>query len=124
MLGMSERTFRRHVGRYQADGLDGLIDRAHRTEISSRRAPVDEVMVVVNVYQSRHDGWNVQHFHAWHRRDGVGTRSYSGVKNGENHADWTRRFRALNAAELECMNARRQHARELQRVLNPPQVRY
>ncbi len=27
VLGMSERNFRRQVGRYEADGLDGLIDR-------------------------------------------------------------------------------------------------
>jgi len=80
VLGMSERNFRRQVGRYEADGLDGLIDRRIE-QISSRRAPVDEVMRVVNLYQSRHDGWNVQHFHAWYRRDGVGTRSYSWVKN-------------------------------------------
>jgi hypothetical protein len=80
VLGMSERTFRRQVGRYQADGLDGLIDRRIE-QLSSRRAPVDEAMRVVNLYQSRHDGWNVQHFHAWYRRDGVGTRSYSWVKN-------------------------------------------
>jgi hypothetical protein len=51
------------VGRYEADGLDGLIDRRIE-QISSRRAPVDEVMRVVNLYQSRHDGWNLQHFHA------------------------------------------------------------
>jgi len=80
VLGMSERNFRRHLGRYEADGLDGLIDRRIE-QISSRRAPVDEVMRVVNLYQSRHDGWNVRHFHAWYRRDGVGTRSYSWLKN-------------------------------------------
>jgi transposase len=80
VLGMSERTFRRQVGRYQADGLDGLIDRRIE-QLSSRRAPVDEAMRVVNLYQSRHDGWNVQHFHTWYRCEGVGTRSYSWVKN-------------------------------------------
>ena len=80
LLGMSERNFRRYVGRYEADGLEGLIDRRIE-QLSSRRAPVDEVMRVVNLYQSRHDGWNVQHFHTWYRRDGVGTRSYTWVKN-------------------------------------------
>jgi hypothetical protein len=42
---------------------------------------VDEVMQVVDLYQRRHEGWNVRHFHAWYRRDGMGTRSYSWVKN-------------------------------------------
>lgn len=80
LLGMSERNFRRYAGRYEADGLEGLIDRRIE-QISNRRAPVDEVMRLVNLYQSRYDGWNVRHFHAWYRRDGVGTRSYSWVKN-------------------------------------------
>lgn len=80
LLGMSERNFRRYAGRYEADGLEGLIDRRIE-QISSRRAPVDEVMRVVNLYQSRHDGWNVRHFHSWYRREDAGTRSYSWVKN-------------------------------------------
>jgi len=79
LLGMSERNFRRYVGRYDGEGLEGLIDRRIE-QLSSRRAPVDEVMRVVNQYQSRHDGWNVKHFHAWYRKDSAGTRSYSWVK--------------------------------------------
>ena len=80
LLGMSERNFRRYVGRYEADGLNGLID-LRIEQVSSRRAPVDEVMRMVDLYQSRHDGWNVKHFHAWYRKDQVGARSYSWVKN-------------------------------------------
>ncbi len=79
LLGMSERNFRRYAGRYEADGLEGLIDRRIE-QLSSRRAPVDEVMRLVTLYQSRHDGWNVKHFHAWYRKDSAGTRSYSWVK--------------------------------------------
>ena len=48
LLGMSERNFRRYAGRYEADGLEGLIDRRIE-QLSSRRAPVDEVMRVVNL---------------------------------------------------------------------------
>jgi hypothetical protein len=80
ILGMSDRNFRRYVGRYEAEGLDGLIDRRIE-QISSRRAPVDEVLKVIEVYQARHDGWNVRHFHSWYRRQALGTRSYSWVKN-------------------------------------------
>jgi len=80
ILGVCERSFRRYVDRYEAEGLEGLVDRRIERE-SSRRAPVDEVMQVVDWYQRRHDGWNVRHFHAWYRRDGVGTRSYTWVKN-------------------------------------------
>jgi hypothetical protein len=41
---------------------------------------VDEVMKLVERYQSKHKGWNVSHFHSWYRREG-GTRSYTWVKN-------------------------------------------
>ena len=42
ILGMCERSFRRYLARYEAEGLDGLIDR-RLEQVSNRRAPVDEV---------------------------------------------------------------------------------
>lgn len=79
LLGVCERTFRRYVDRYEEAGLEGLIDqRLH--QVSHRRAPVDEVMRLVECYRSRHEGWNAKHFHAWYRRDG-GARSYTWVKS-------------------------------------------
>ncbi len=79
LLGMCERSFRRYLVRFEAEGLDGLIDR-RLEQISNRRAPVDEVLAVTERYRSRHRGWNVKHFHSWYRRDG-GKRSYTWVKN-------------------------------------------
>ncbi|MCS6930572.1 MAG: helix-turn-helix domain-containing protein, partial [Saprospiraceae bacterium] len=79
LLGVSERTFRRYRDRYEEEGLEGLIDK-RLVQVSHRRAPVDEVMAVVEGYRRRHEGWNVKHFYAWYRRDG-GTRSYTWVKN-------------------------------------------
>ena len=55
LLGMSERNFRRYVLRYEADGLDGLIDRRIE-QVSKLRAAVDEVIGVVDLYQGKHDG--------------------------------------------------------------------
>jgi hypothetical protein len=78
LLGVCERSFRRYLSRYEADGLDGLIDR-RLEQVSNRRAPVDEVMALTEQYRSRHSGWNVKHFHSWYQRDG-GTRSYTWVK--------------------------------------------
>lgn len=46
LLGVSERTFRRQIGRFEAEGMDGLIDR-RMAQVSSRRTPVDEVLGVV-----------------------------------------------------------------------------
>ena len=48
LLGVCERSFRRYAARFEAEGLDGLIDR--RLEpVSHRAAPVDEVMAQINV---------------------------------------------------------------------------
>lgn len=67
LLGMSERNFRRYVLRYEAEGLDGLIDRRIE-QVSKLRAAVDEVIGVVDLYQGKHDGWNVAHFYQWYKR--------------------------------------------------------
>jgi hypothetical protein len=75
---MCERSFRRYLARYEADGLEGLIDR-RLEQVSNRRAPVDEVMALTEQYRGQHLGWNVKHFHSWYRRSG-GTRSYTWVK--------------------------------------------
>ena len=79
LLGVCARTFRRYIDRYHDEGLDGLIDK-RLSQVSHRRAPVDEVMELVDRYRDRHQGWNVKHFHSWYRRSG-GQRSYSWVKN-------------------------------------------
>ena len=78
VLGMCERSFRRYLSKYQADGLEGLMDR-RLDQASNRRAPVDEVMALTTQYQTQHSGWNVKHFHSWYKREG-GTRSYTWVK--------------------------------------------
>lgn len=79
ILGVSDRTFRRYIHRYEDFGREGLSDK-RLTQASFRRAPVDEVMAVVDRYKTRHRGWNVKHFYSWYRRDG-GCRSYTWVKN-------------------------------------------
>ena len=78
LLGVSTRTFRRYAGRFEEMGAEGLIDKRLGRE-SHRRAPVDEVMAVVEKYKEGHRGWNAKHFYSWYRRDG-GKRSYSWVK--------------------------------------------
>ena len=78
LLGVCARTFRRYIDRYEEAGLEGLIDQ-RLNQVSHRRAPVDEVMRLVDQYRRRHEGWSAQHFYAWYRRDG-GARSYTWVK--------------------------------------------
>lgn len=78
ILGMCDRSFRRYLPRYEAEGLDGLMDR-RLDRASNRLAPVDEVIALTELYARQHSGWNVKHFHSWYQRQG-GARSYTWVK--------------------------------------------
>jgi hypothetical protein len=79
LLGVCDRTFRRYRFKYDAGGLDALLDK-RLIQASHRCAPVDEVMQLTEQYRSRYLGWNAKHFHTWYRKDG-GTRCYTWVKN-------------------------------------------
>jgi Helix-turn-helix domain len=54
ILGVSERTFRRWRDCYEAMGAEGLFDRRLR-KISVRRAPVDEVAGLLELFDTRDD---------------------------------------------------------------------
>jgi transposase len=81
LLGMSERTFRRGVRRYQADGEAGLID-GRLGRRSGPAVPVDRAMEVARLYQDRYQGFTAKHFHEYLVRDHGFRWGYS----------WTRRF--------------------------------
>ena len=78
MLGVCSRTFRRYIDRYEEYGLEGLKDK-RLEQVSSHRAPVDEVFALTERYKSLHMGWNVKHFHSWYKKN-AGKRSYTWVK--------------------------------------------
>ncbi len=78
ILGVSDRTFRRYVERYDDGGQEALIDR-RLVQVSHRKAPVDEILALTTRYRARHTGWSARHFHTWYQRSG-GTRSYTWVK--------------------------------------------
>ena len=93
LLGQCERSFRRHVERYGADGLEGLLDK-RLSQISKRRASAGEVDQVVQTYKSGFAGWNVAHFHSKYRSEFKGTRSYSWVKTVLQGAGLARKAKA------------------------------
>ena len=95
ILGVCERSFRRYLARYEADGLDGLIDR-RLEQASNRLAPVDEVMALTDEYRRQYMGWNVKHFHSWYKRTG-GTRSYTWVKKRLQEAELVPRAKKRGA---------------------------
>ncbi|MFQ5765660.1 MAG: ISNCY family transposase [Rhodospirillales bacterium] len=79
MLGMSERTFRRWRDRFEADGADGLYDR-RLNKVSSRRAPVDEVMRVLELFDTRYWDFTAKHFHEKLAEEHGLARSYNWVR--------------------------------------------
>lgn len=79
MLGVTERTFRRWRDRYEADGAEGLQDRRLGCP-SGRAVPVDEVVRMVTLYETRYTGWTVKHFHERWCQEHGGTRSYTWTK--------------------------------------------
>jgi len=80
MLGVCDRTFRRYVSQYEEDGMDGLIDK-RISRSSHRRAPVDEVFKMTELYKTRYEGFSVRHFFNFYLRHHGGSRSYSWVKS-------------------------------------------
>ena len=80
LLGVCDRTFRRYIIRYEEEGLEGLFDRRLSQE-SMRKAPVDEVLKLTELYQDRYFGFTVKHFYSWYQRAHGGGRSYTWVKN-------------------------------------------
>lgn len=78
VLGVSDRTFRRYIHRYEEDGTEGLSDR-RLGRVSFRRASVDEVMAVLERYRSLYTGWTVKHYYRWYQKE-EGKRSYTWVK--------------------------------------------
>ena len=79
LLGVSDRTFRRYLCRYDKEGLDALTDK-RISQVSHRRAAVDEVIALTTLYQGRYFGWNVKHFFRFYKQKHSGTRGYTWVK--------------------------------------------
>ncbi|MEW6501255.1 MAG: ISNCY family transposase [Thermodesulfobacteriota bacterium] len=79
LLGVTTRTFRRYMHRYEEDGREGLLDR-RLSRPSHRLAPLDEVMELNELYRRSYDGWNVRHFYSFYQGRHDGERSYTWVK--------------------------------------------
>ena len=62
VLGMSERTFRRWRVRFEVDGVEGLYDR-RLGQAASNRVPVDEVTMVLELFDTQYWDFTARHFH-------------------------------------------------------------
>jgi transposase len=94
VLNVDVRTVRRWMRRYEDEGLDGLIDK-RIGQVSARRAPVDQVLKVQELYRRRYAGFSAKHFHEKLVEAHRITRSYT----------WTKRL--LQAAGLVAKAKRR-----------------
>ena len=56
LLGIHERTFRRWVARYEEEGATGLADQ-RLDRVAHNAAPVDEVMALLSLYETRYSTW-------------------------------------------------------------------
>ena len=79
-FGVCDRTFRRQIDRYKTGRMDALLDK-RLTQRSYKRAPIDEVMGLADLYRKECADWNVKHFHTWYAREHDGQRGYTWVKN-------------------------------------------
>jgi transposase len=80
ILGMSERSFRRHRRRFEAEGLEGLVDR--RLDRPSPRAiPASEAAWMLELYGAEYAGWTAKHFHERLRHHYDKTWGYTWVKS-------------------------------------------
>ena len=105
ILGVDVRTIRRWTRRYEAEGMEGLIDQRIGM-VSARRAPVDEVLTVQALYRERYGGFTAKHFHEKLREAHRIERSYT----------WTKRV--LQQAQL-VVKAKRRGAHRKRRERRP-----
>ena len=78
ILGVSLSTFFRMRTKYDAEGLEGLVD--HRVgRLSEKRIPSDEAMKIIALYKTTYPDFTVKHFHEHLASMGI-TRSYTSVK--------------------------------------------
>jgi transposase len=77
VLGMSERHFRRLRDRYEAEGVEGLVDR-RLDRASGRRVVVDRIEWVLEQYRTRYFDFTAKHFH-----ERLGRVPQGGVARGE-----------------------------------------
>lgn len=80
ILGISDRSFRRWRNRFEEEGEEGLADR-RIGKASEKAAPVDEVSLMLEVFDTHYADFTVKHFHEKWREEHSGNRSYTWTKN-------------------------------------------
>jgi len=79
LLGVHERTFRRYCRKHETEGAEGLYDR-RLDKAAHNAAPLDEVMEVLTLFETRYPNFTVAHFYDKYRDEHAGQRSYNWVR--------------------------------------------
>lgn len=79
ILGVTARHFRRMRGRYEEEGLEGLIDR-RLGKASARRVGADKIAWVAEEYRTRYRGFTAKHFHEKMQKEPQFTWGYTWTK--------------------------------------------
>lgn len=95
LLGMSVSSFYRWRQRQEDQGAEGLAD-SRLGKVSGNRAPVDVVMKVLELYQTRYFDFTVKHFHEKLAAHGIFL-SYSWTKNTLQEAGLVRKAKRRGA---------------------------
>lgn len=79
LLGVCERTFRRYCRSWEAEGAEGLYDQ-RLDRVSHNAAPVDEVMELLDLFETKYQNYSSAHFYDIYRDEYGGSRSYNWVR--------------------------------------------
>lgn len=96
MLGVCERTYRRWCRRYEEEGITGLLD-GRLEKAAHNSASVDEVMVVLSLFETHYINFSVSHFYDKYRDSHKGQRSYTWVKSRLQEAGFVRKAKKRGA---------------------------
>ncbi len=79
ILGVTDRSFRRQCRAYEKEGRAGLYD-ARLERVAHNAAPVDEVMEMLALFDTRYPDFTTAHFFDKYRYEHGGQRCYTWVK--------------------------------------------
>lgn len=79
LLGISERTFRRYCRAHELCGAEGLYDE-RLDKVAANAAPVDEVMEMLTLFETRYPTFTMAHFFDMYRDYHQGQRSYNWIR--------------------------------------------
>lgn len=96
ILGVSERTFRRYCRSFEEEGATDLYD-ARLAKIAHNAAPINEVMELLELFETRYSTFSTAHFYDMYKDKNGGSRSYNWVRLQLQEAGLTKKAKKRGA---------------------------